>query len=191
MQKNENRSLSIYRRRRAFTLVELLVVIGIIALLISILMPALSRARQQAMTVQCLSNLRQIGMSVFSYTNDSKGWYPTHNNWGNVVGKKGRDNRYDDPSGLSGFMDEPGVLYERPLNKYLGTPEVCRCPSDLGDTLQPDVDNCYEYYGTSYLVQWQYSVFAVHSVTSTAGNSQKPMRQGAFKESPRKIVMGD
>src|SRR5687767_3680238 len=64
------------RGKSGFTLVELLVVIGIIALLISILLPALNAAKERANRVKCASNLKQIGMGLLLYSNDNKNVYP-------------------------------------------------------------------------------------------------------------------
>jgi prepilin-type processing-associated H-X9-DG protein/prepilin-type N-terminal cleavage/methylation domain-containing protein len=74
---SDRTSPTVARATRGFTLVELLVVIGIIALLIAILLPALNAARKQAYTVTCASNLRQMGIAAVMYVNENK-YYPGH-----------------------------------------------------------------------------------------------------------------
>ena len=74
--------------RRAVTLIEVLVVIGIIAILISLLLPALTRARRASQTAACLSNLRQIGIAYHMYANGEKGFLPyaLFPSWGRPAG---------------------------------------------------------------------------------------------------------
>ena len=67
--------------RRAFTLVDLLVVIAILSILIALLLPALTQARAAAFSVQCLSNERQLYFALNMYLNDWKGYFPHHNEY--------------------------------------------------------------------------------------------------------------
>ena len=88
------------QNHRAFTLVELLVVIGIIALLISILLPALSKAREQANTIKCAANLHNIGLGINIYISEWKGKYPAAYLYVNQSWATGDGRSTDEGSGV-------------------------------------------------------------------------------------------
>ncbi|CAN5636448.1 hypothetical protein BH09PLA1_BH09PLA1_17670 [soil metagenome] len=103
--------------RKAFTLVELLVVIGIIAVLISVLLPALSKARGRAQTISCQSNLRQVMLAARTYAAENRDSLP----WGFIFNRENPTTGRPTDSGTSGY-----IAWFSLLNKYMGqkNPEV-------------------------------------------------------------------
>lgn len=144
-------------RRAGFTLVELLVVIGIIAVLIGILLPSLNRAREQARSTYCLANLRQLGIGMQLYRQYNKDYYPprwaTYGVGGGIVAESVYfwAGQAPDPQTASGGVASIYIKIgpdKRYINKYLnpqitvGSPFLlAKCPSD---------ELAWGLYGSSY-----------------------------------------
>ena len=158
--------------RNGFTLVELLVVIGIIAILIAILMPALAKARYQAQEVVCLSNIRQQILVQLMYAGENRGAFPEHNDFTpsyvrsteNRPGQRNVWYVYKD-----NYLKDARVLY-CPLIAWRGV--LFESPSDAvagyggWDTNEPQIfipydwfANCTPTYGGVPASNWTYPNF--------------------------------
>jgi len=122
------------RGKKAFTLVELLVVISIIALLLSILLPALNKAKEHAKSSVCLSNMKQLGYALKVYMQDHQYRFPYSDDYFPMG---------EGEFAYGGADDHMGTAYALPLAKerllypYIKGFDVFSCPADRGQNLLP------------------------------------------------------
>lgn len=170
--------------KRGFTLVELLIVIGIIAILIALLLPALQKARRQAKMTACMSNLRQIGTTVIMYCNDYKGWTWSQDAFGaNSLLYMADANHTTDATRYVGM----GKLL---LNGYLKTDAVFNCPAAGPGIINKhdqytrgSMNNPPGYWGTDYyqrINQWQQAALRL----------PRDAKKGILVDNPRVDIPG-
>ena len=187
------------KRRHAFTLVELLVVIGIIALLISILLPTLNRARESAKDVNCKNNIRQIFYACKMAAQENGDMVPRgakvweHANWGNQVQRQQMerttaflmDSRYEATGGVIDL--EVGNMWRHISPTRQARAGIILCPSDL-------VGQDRIRYGGIQNVQRNFSYSLNARVTQEADDDSSVMtnagRGGSKKPAPTAIRWG-
>lgn len=121
--------MSVFRPaiRRGFTLIELLVVVAIIALLMAILLPSLSKAREQAKSVACQANLHSLGQAFGNYLSEAGGIYPMcGNSWNASTGPQWFRSILQDPALPATFVNGTGVKADAD-----GKWKLLICPNDL------------------------------------------------------------
>lgn len=170
------------RPRAGFTLLELLIVVGLIGILAALLLPALSRAREAAKRSMCASNLKQIGLAFEMYLQEHNETYPAWQDqplteepgywlwmgrgWRNLLAEY-----------IPGGQEDPGVFY---------------CPSDTRE----DSITRFERTSYAYSMAFYHSPEQINSLSSVADNYSNPLptipqRHAAVRWPSRKILVGE
>jgi len=126
--------------RRCFTLIELLAVIAILSILAGLLLPALSSARQNAQSVNCLGNMKQVSAVFLLYANDYDGYLPCRDNIGPGI------NGYGETISAKNWLDDQMRIYIGKNQVSVAPAKVLFCPEEKGK------EDMTTNYGLNYLI---------------------------------------
>jgi prepilin-type N-terminal cleavage/methylation domain-containing protein len=182
-------------RRNGFTLVELLVVIGIIAILISLLLPALQGARQQARLIQCQGQLRQIGIAFAAYAAENKQRVIGYNVKGASTWQYASDWICVLQRHLGGPGTYPHAVVSTRSKAFKDRHKILFCPSDpwmeqvRSDGTQPSLAT-WQHKRSSYAIPWAV-LFALDSASASTESSLNAMNFAKARRPSELILLGE